>query len=413
MAMLSDKEPAYLGEPDELFYWGPSRTRPMYMSDWLAATENIFIEMSQDKRLPTPPKTLVLFHEGKMVFLCNNLEFREWCEKTFEVYKERDQIESDIYKWRKLTEKLPGLQYDDFSKSIVKTWEHTIIPEFALYGAESSIVLHLMRFDDKTRQKIWGTFTVPDNKTFLARIDDELAHSKDSSAMAEKYPWVQDGYDGLAESVQAYFRERLELIGDEVHRKRNFDPERRELILKLGLTEEEVKSLTLARRLAEFMDDRKAWMMQTRRLIKQPLIDIENGWIFENGETAKLDKELVKRLWSTYVDFTRFSASIKGIVASNGGMHFINGEVAVISDPGASVGSDKILVVPSTSPSYVPLMRRAKALITDHGGMMSHAAIVAREFNLPCIVGTQQATSVLKTGDKVTLDLVKGEVIPL
>lgn len=410
MTMLSDKDLAYLGEPDELFYWGPSRTQPMYMSDWLAATENIFTEMSQNKGMPTPPKTLVLFYEGKMVFLCNVREFREWCEKTFEFYKESDQIEADIYKWQDLTEKLSGLKGDDFSKSIVNAWGYTIIPEFALYGAESSIVMHLMRFDDKTRQKIWGAFTVPDNKTFLARIDNELAESKDPMAMAEKYPWVQDGYDGLVTNVNEYFEERLKLIGDEVQAERDSKALRKELIKSLKLTDDEIDALNLARRLAEFMDDRKAWMMQTRRLIKHPLIDIKDGWIFENGKTNKLDKNKVKELWDFYVKYKTTGSFIQGIVASNGGMHFVNGEVAVISDPADSVGEDKILVVPSTSPSYVPLMRRAKALITDHGGMMSHAAIVAREFNLPCIVGTRQATSVLKTGDKVTLDLVKGEV---
>ena len=55
-------------------------------------------------------------------------------------------------------------------------------------------------------------------------------------------------------------------------------------------------------------------------------------------------------------------------------------------------------------------MRKARALITDHGGSMSHAAIVAREFNLPCIVGTKQATKIFITGDEVILDLVRGEI---
>lgn len=88
----------------------------------------------------------------------------------------------------------------------------------------------------------------------------------------------------------------------------------------------------------------------------------------------------------------------------------MNGEVVVVTSPTDIAEDGRIVVVPSTSPSYVPLMRKAKALVTDHGGMMSHAAIVAREFNLPCIVGTKQATKVLKNGDKVVLDLVKGEV---
>lgn len=99
------------------------------------------------------------------------------------------------------------------------------------------------------------------------------------------------------------------------------------------------------------------------------------------------------------------------MVACNGGKHFIHGEVVIVTSPTDLVPDGKIVVVPSTSPSYVPLMRKAKALITDHGGMMSHAAIVAREFNLPCIVGTKQATKALMPGDTIMLDLTLGIVI--
>lgn len=402
----------HLGEPEELFYWGPSRTNPMYMSDWLAATEQVYIQMSQDKYLPTPPKTAVLFYKSKMVFLCDAKLFQKWCEETFEVYKSRNHLEEGIDKWQELAKTLPTLHGTDFSKAIVEAWSYTILPEFSLYGAENNIAKHLSRFDAKTRQKIWGAFTVPDKPTFLSRIDIELAACQDPAAMAENYPWIQDGYEGLSESnnIKEYFEERLKLIGGEVQTAKNLELKRNELIKELGLTMQEIESLTLARRLAEFMDDRKAWMMQTRRLIKENLTDIEFGWIFEDGQVENIDERHTEGLWQRYVDFKSSGSAVRGIVASNGGRHFINGEVAVISNPTDLVGNDKILVVPSTSPSYVPLMRNAKALITDHGGMMSHAAIVAREFNLPCIVGTKQGTKVLKTGDKVILDLVKGEV---
>jgi pyruvate,water dikinase len=64
-----------------------------------------------------------------------------------------------------------------------------------------------------------------------------------------------------------------------------------------------------------------------------------------------------------------------------------------------------------TSPDWVPLMRRAAALVTDAGGMTSHAAIVSREMGLPCIVGARQATSVLKNGMLVTVDATAGRVL--
>ncbi|HEX5448000.1 MAG TPA: PEP-utilizing enzyme, partial [Candidatus Saccharimonadales bacterium] len=63
-----------------------------------------------------------------------------------------------------------------------------------------------------------------------------------------------------------------------------------------------------------------------------------------------------------------------------------------------------------TTPDYVPLMKKASAIVTDQGGILSHAAIVARELGVPCIVGTADATKVLKNGQKVLVDADNGVV---
>ena len=70
----------------------------------------------------------------------------------------------------------------------------------------------------------------------------------------------------------------------------------------------------------------------------------------------------------------------------------------------------EIMVTESTKPDYVTAMKRAKAIITDEGGITCHAAIVSREFKIPCIVGTKIATKVLKDGDLVEVDANKGVV---
>lgn len=409
-ATQEKREGYYLGEPSELFYWGPSRTKPMYMSDFMAAAERRFIEMANDSNLPTPPKTLVLFDEGKMVWLSNAQDFAEFTEQTFIAYEKRNQLDQDILDWERVSSELEGLSGDELNKKIVEAWYYTEFAEFSLYGAETSLIKRLERFDPETRQDIWSAFTTPDTQTFLARIDSELAQSQDPAAMAEEYPWIQDGYDGLSTNAEQYFEDRLKIVGAETAKAPDNQQRRTELIERLSLSDDEVNALTLARRLAEFMDNRKAWMMKTRHLLTSSVGDIEHGWYFNDGDVSKIDQETTHELWQRYVDFKASSSAVVGVVASNGGKHFVNGEVVVVASPTESVEDGKIIVVPSTSPSYVPLMRKAKALVTDHGGMMSHAAIVAREFNLPCIVGTKQATKVLVTGDKVVLDLVKGEV---
>lgn len=400
----------HLGEPNDLFYWGPSRAKPMYMSDFMAAIERIFTEMADSPDLPTPPKTLVLFDEGKMVWLNNATEFGDFVEKTFDTYEKRNQLKQDIENWQTISQQLPNLSGKQFTTELVSAWYHTEFAEFSLYGAESSLIKRLSRFSADERQEIWSVFTVPDRPTFLNRIDSELATSRNSQELAEKYAWVQDGYDGVADNAESYFAKRLEIVADRFAESVDNGSKRKELAEKLALTPDEINALTLARRLAEFMDDRKAWMMQTRRLITQSVGNIEHGWFFEDGKITLIDEDNTHELWQRYVDFKASTNAVSGIVASNGGKHFINGEVAIVTSPTDVVPDGKIVVVPSTSPSYVPLMRKAKGLVTDHGGMMSHAAIVAREFNLPCIVGTKQASKVLQDGDKVVLDLVKGEV---
>lgn len=84
----------------------------------------------------------------------------------------------------------------------------------------------------------------------------------------------------------------------------------------------------------------------------------------------------------------------------------VTGKVRVIGNPDeiASLKDEEIIVVRMTDPDSVPYIQRAKGVITDHGGVLCHAAIVCREMNKPCIVGTKTATQVLRTGDLVTMD---------
>ncbi len=69
-----------------------------------------------------------------------------------------------------------------------------------------------------------------------------------------------------------------------------------------------------------------------------------------------------------------------------------------------------ILVTEMTTPDYVPAMKRAAAIITDHGGRTAHAAIISRELSIPCIVGAAGATTTLADGQTVTVDGATGRV---
>jgi len=91
-----------------------------------------------------------------------------------------------------------------------------------------------------------------------------------------------------------------------------------------------------------------------------------------------------------------------------------SGPVRVITDVEefASFRPGDILVAPSTTPAWTPLFATAAAVVTDNGALTAHASIVAREYGIPAVVGTGDATHRLTTGQHVLVDGTAGTVIP-
>src|SRR3970282_115093 len=91
---------------------------------------------------------------------------------------------------------------------------------------------------------------------------------------------------------------------------------------------------------------------------------------------------------------------LKGFAGSPG---VVEGPARVITsvEELVNVQPGEILVCPITTPSWAPIFNRIKATVTDIGGMMSHAAIVCREYGLPAVIGTGFGTKLIKTGQKL------------
>lgn len=100
---------------------------------------------------------------------------------------------------------------------------------------------------------------------------------------------------------------------------------------------------------------------------------------------------------------------LKGQVANRG---YAKGKVKLLLTSSGNVDFQEgdVLVTGMTTPDFVPFVKKAAAIITDEGGVTSHAAIVSRELNKPCIIGTKIATKWLKNGDLVEVDAEKGVV---
>lgn len=100
---------------------------------------------------------------------------------------------------------------------------------------------------------------------------------------------------------------------------------------------------------------------------------------------------------------------LHGAIASKG---VARGRVVVIvnREQLGKMRNGDILIAPMTTPWYVPAMEKAAAFVTDEGGIMCHAAIIAREMKKPCVIGTKIATKVFKDGDVAEVDADKGIV---
>ena len=132
--------------------------------------------------------------------------------------------------------------------------------------------------------------------------------------------------------------------------------------------------------------------------------DIE--WAIHDGELHLVQVRPI----TTLVQARTGEVLLHGLAASNG---VASGAVRILRTPqeGRLLRDGEVLVAPTTNPDWVPTIRRASALVTDSGGMTCHAAIVARELGVPCVVGTHDATTTLHDGDLVTVDGRRGVVV--
>ncbi|MCK4590006.1 MAG: hypothetical protein KAT77_06180 [Nanoarchaeota archaeon] len=118
----------------------------------------------------------------------------------------------------------------------------------------------------------------------------------------------------------------------------------------------------------------------------------------------------VEEIFNTFYEKPNINITeFKGTVASKG---YAQGHAKIFLVPKdvSKMKEGDVLVTTMTTPDFVPLMKKACAIVTDVGGLLSHAAIVSRELGVPCVIGTNIGTKVLKDGDLIEVDAEKGIV---
>jgi phosphohistidine swiveling domain-containing protein len=269
-----------------------------------------------------------------------------------------------------------------------------------------------------------------------------------SKKLSHKWGWIPFDYTGITEWDQEYFL-----------RKMNVDLEKIKQILSTNKILRKKQKVVLTnynkntrRLLKDFhtvsiMKDQRKWVttlshtylvknlyheitnrtgLKKEHLMVMIPLEVKNALNGKDFDKQLFDKRIEKGLillnedgFTVYesnhpflkklISFIPKKKEIKGITASKGKVKGVV-KVCLTSKEISKVNLGDILVAPMTTPDYVPAMNKAAGFITDEGGITCHAAIVAREMNKPCIIGTHSATDLLKDGDVIELNADKGTI---
>lgn len=200
--------------------------------------------------------------------------------------------------------------------------------------------------------------------------------------------WLRDYRDMIRQKLNLELRRFYTIIGQ-----------------RLDLNLQEVATLTNQEIIDYLKESKKFPKDEVGRRDKTYLLIQKNNHaeIYSGDAAIEKFQQEVKQL-----DNTKYK-DIKGLVASIGKA---KGRVRIVytNKDLHKVEAGDILVATMTRQDFVPAIRKSAALITDEGGVTCHAAIIARELGIPCVVGTKYSTQVLQDGDIVEVDAEKGIV---
>ncbi|HEY7934169.1 MAG TPA: phosphoenolpyruvate synthase [Solirubrobacteraceae bacterium] len=187
----------------------------------------------------------------------------------------------------------------------------------------------------------------------------------------------------------------LRELGEDEARRTTLSDEEAVAVACLGLRIEEHYGTPQDTEWA-FDPDGKLWMLQSRPITT--LHDLASG----DGNT--------RQAIASSPALTPAVVLLRGLGGAPGSASGAARVLKTIAEA-ASLNDGDVLVTHMTSPDWLPLLRRAAAVVTDSGGMTCHAAIVSRELGIPCVVGTGEATRKLRDGEIITVDATRGIVL--
>jgi len=346
-------------------------------------------------------------------------------------------------------------------------WVVVTIAEALSYAASHRLEQEILQSGVELSSQEISQLTIFPEKSFLmveeyelfkiARVKSITKRRELINRHAGKFSWLLNGYHGVKKLDEEFFVQRLQGLLKNSKRSEYFfwlknyyrqtTDNFQRLVKKYQLSPAIIKYAKLAQRASYLQDKRKGMsfiatnyiirlydaLAQELKITREESLYILWSEFDEFLKNKKLLAEVPKRQKSCRLRMTRFGTelSLRGTSAifkifekkytQSAGLEVkgtivfpgkIIGRVKIIRNSREIKGfkTGEILVALMTSPDYILAIKQAKAIVTDDGGLTCHAAIVARELKKPCIVGTKNATKILKSGDLVEVDADKGVV---
>lgn len=373
---------------------------------------------------------------------------------------------------KKLSDKKLVSDYNKFMDKFVDVWTAPLITDGIGVYTESELYDDFLKeINNKGARKIFIELTHSPGLSFIGKEKMDLlklaiSYKKKDKEFQKKirkhqkdYFWIENNYLHIKELPEPYFlgkvradKRSIRNIQKEIKRlsSKEVIKKQQKIFDNIKISGKLKKKLMLTQLLSTWQDERKEICLRGNHYLNLFLKEIgkrmgftiqqmyfvqprEINEFFCNGK--RLSKKRVNKRLKICVhvavypfqdlffegkdaldilkayESIKTEKEIKGVVASYSKENIIKGEANVVLDPGkARFRKGQILVTSMTRPEFVPIMHLAKAIITDEGGVTTHAGIVSRELGIGCIVGTRDATRLLKTGDKIVIDLEKGTV---
>jgi len=389
--------------------------------------------------------------------------FREKIKKAMHDIK--IELDKDIKKWQtENKEKLSINELFDYLKIFTQHYKDNFSYSFFAEPFDfvfPNIFKKAFSNYNLSQKEFISLSSVPDT-SYLNIEEQELIKvilgEKELKDHFKEYEWMASGHIGKKKIGFDFFEKRMkELnkkdVSKELKRLQEFEKNEKskqeEVIKKYDISKNDLELIELANDVAPLRDRRKEIFVKTiyysddvrEEIGKRLKYSLEELQCFSLKELdilkeGELDKEEIgKRLEFVALDvdtkqnkfeiisgienkkrfeeeFKEDYSSIDKIEGTCASMGYAKGKVKVIygHEGFSKMKKGDIIFTGMTRPEMMPVMKLAAAIVTDEGGMTCHAAIVAREFGIPCVVGTIIGSKVFKDGDEVEVNADEGVV---